>query len=341
MSVRCKTLVFVSVSKDLTKLCLDIAQVFSNFASVIQQFTPMNQTNKIVWLVDTIHKAGKISYCELNDKWVRNEKFSGGIDLSKRTLHKWIDVIFDTFGVIVANEGKGEYRYYLEDPEELQNGSMERWLFDINSVSNALIDNKSLHKRIMLEQIPSGHRYMNEVMEAMKQNKRLRIISHDYYENKDSLLIIEPYLLRLWHQRWYIVANTVNTNEVRRYCLDRIVDMQMMHEVFTMPDEFSAEEFFRDCYGVMSDSYGPEATRVRLKLTAFQANYVRDLPLHESQQEIERNDEYSIFELYVRPTYDLYQEVLRMGTQVEVLEPNYMREEIFEMIRIMYNQYIN
>ena len=59
----------------------------------------MNQTNKIVWLVDTIHKAGKISYCELNDKWVRNEKFSDGIDLSKRTLHKWIDVIFDTFGI--------------------------------------------------------------------------------------------------------------------------------------------------------------------------------------------------------------------------------------------------
>ncbi len=173
----------------------------------------------------------------------------------------------------------------------------------------------------------------------MKNNHRLRIISHDYCENKDSLLIVEPYLLRLWHQRWYIVANTVNTNEVRRYCLDRIVDKQVMDEVFTMPDDFSAEEFFRDCYGVMSDTFGPEARVVRLKITAFQANYVRDLPLHESQQEIERNDEYSIFELFVRPTYDLYQEVLRMGTQVEVLEPNYMREEILEMIRIMYNQY--
>lgn len=65
-----------------------------------------------------------------------------------------------------------------------------------------------------------------------------------------------------------------------------------------------------------------------------------DLPIHESQLEIERNEEYSIFELYVRPTYDLYQEVLRMGTQVEVLEPNYMREEIIEMISRMYNQYI-
>ena len=299
----------------------------------------MNQTNKIVWLVDTIHKAGKISYCELNDKWVRNEKFSGGIDLSKRTLHKWIDVIFDTFGIIVANEGKSEYRYYLENPDELKNGSMERWLYSVNSVSNALMEHKSLHGRIMLENIPSAENHLDTIMTAMKNNHRLRIISHDYYENKDSLLIVEPYLLRLWHQRWYIVANTVNTNEVRRYCLDRIVDMQVMDEVFTMPDDFSAEEFFRDCYGVMSDTFGPEARVVRLKITAFQANYVRDLPLHESQQEIERNDEYSIFELFVRPTYDLYQEVLRMGTQVEVLEPNYMREEILEMIRLMYNQY--
>lgn len=332
-------LVFESVSKDLTKLCLSIAQVFSNFASVIQQFTLLNQTNKIVWLVDTIHKAGKISYCELNDKWVRNEKFSGGIDLSKRTLHKWIDVIFDTFGVIVANEGKGEYRYYLENPEEIQNGSMERWLFDINSVSNALIDNKSLHKRIMLEHIPSGLRYMNEVMEAMKQNKRLRIISHDYYENKDSLLIIEPYLLRLRHQRWYVIANVVNTGEVRRFCLDRIVELASIEETFIMPEYFTAEEFFKDCYGVINDPYGPSATQVLLKVKAFQANYMRDLPLHESQHEIERNEEYSIFELFIRPTYDVYQEVLRMGTEVEVLAPLYMRKEIIAMLEDTYKQY--
>ncbi len=299
----------------------------------------LNQTNKIVWLVDTIKRAGKISFHDLNELWKENECLGAGTDLSKRTLHKWIDVVFDTFGIIVANEGRGEYRYYLENPDELKNGSMERWLYSVNSVSNALMEHKSLHGRIILENIPSAENHLDTIMTAMKNNNRLRIISHDYYENKDSLLIVEPYLLRLWHQRWYIVANTVNTNVVRRYCLDRIVDMQVMDEMFTMPHDFSAEEFFRDCYGVMSDSFGPEARVVRLKITAFQANYVRDLPLHESQQEIERNDDYSIFELYVRPTYDLYQEVLRMGTQVEVLEPNYMREEIIEMIGRMYNQY--
>lgn len=83
-----------------------------------------NQTNKIVWPSDTIKRAGKISFRDLNELWKRNECLGASVDLSKHTLHKWIDVIFDTWGIIVANEGCGEYRYYLEKPDELNNGSM-------------------------------------------------------------------------------------------------------------------------------------------------------------------------------------------------------------------------
>ena len=299
----------------------------------------VNQTNKIVWLVDTIRKAGKISFADLNQRWKENELMSDGLDLSKRTLHKWIDVVFETFGIIVSNERRGEYRYYLENPEELRNGSMERWLFSTNSVSNALIENRCLHNRIVLEKVPSGLHHLENIMEAMKLNRRLRIVYHDYFGNSDSLLVIEPYILRLWHQRWYVVANTSNTGKVRRFCLDRILELSIMNETFEMPEVFSAEEFFRDCYGVMCDEGGPDATHIRLKASAFQANYIRDLPLHESQNEIERNDSYSIFELYIRPTYDFYQEVLRMGTQVEVLEPNDMREGLAKMTGIMNKMY--
>lgn len=147
----------------------------------------VNQTNKIVWLVDTIRKADRISFVDMNQKWKENKRMSGGLDLSKRTLHKWIDVVFETFGIIVANEGRGEYRYYLENPEELCNGSMERWLFNTNSVSNALMENKCLHNRIVLEDVPSGEHHLESIMEAMKQNRRLRIVYHDYYDNTDSL----------------------------------------------------------------------------------------------------------------------------------------------------------
>lgn len=299
----------------------------------------VNPTNKIVWLIDTILRAEKISYADLNQKWIDDERMSGGLDLSKRTLHKWVDVIFDTFGIIVSNEGRGEYRYFLENPEELRNGSMEQWLYSTNSVSNSLMENKSLHDRIVLEDVPSSFQYLDEIKEAMKQNKRLRIVYHDYDENSDSIQILDPYVLRLWHQRWYIVANTQATGKIRRYSLDRIVKLAIIDETFLMPKDFTAEVFFRDCYGVMSEEDGPDVTRVLLKATAFQANYIRDLPLHNSQQEIEHNDDYSVFELHIRPFYDFYQEVLRMGTYVEVLEPNYMRKELCEMMYAMKMKY--
>ncbi len=299
----------------------------------------INQTDKIVWLVDIIRKHGYISYKDLNQKWKENIDISGGIDLPKRTLHKWIDNILDTFGIIVANEGRGEYRYYLENPDELKNGSMEQWLYDTLSVSNTLIENKSLHHRILLEQIPSGRVHLTTVMAAMKQNRRLRIIYHDYFENIDSILVIEPYMLRLWHQRWYVVAHITNNDKTRRFCLDRILRICMLDETFAMPEDFSGEEFFRDCYGVINDDNGPKVTRVLLKATAFQANYIRDLPLHESQREIERTDGYSVFELHIRPYYDFYQEGLRLGTQVEILEPQYMRDELRKMTEGMFKRY--
>ena len=105
-----------------------------------------------------------ISFCDLNQKWKANESLSGGLDLPKRTLHKWIDVAFETFGVVVSNEGRGEYRYYLENPDDLKNGSIEKWLFSTNSVSNVLIENQSLHERIVLENVPSGLVHLENIM---------------------------------------------------------------------------------------------------------------------------------------------------------------------------------
>ena len=47
--------------------------------------------NKYVWLVETIYKAKKITFKELNTEWLTNQEMSEGIDLSLRTFHKWRD----------------------------------------------------------------------------------------------------------------------------------------------------------------------------------------------------------------------------------------------------------
>ena len=105
-----------------------------------------------------------------------------------------------------------------------------------------------------------------------------------------------------------------------------------------MPNNWSAEEYFEGCYGVIRDhDYDKEL--VKLKVTAGQANYIRGLRLHESQKEVERNDVFSIFTMFIRPTFDFIQELFWQGEDVEVLEPQWLREEIAAKLERMCNRY--
>ena len=78
---------------------------------------------------------------------------------------------------------------------------------------------------------------------------------------------------------------------------------------------------------------------IKLKVSAGQANYIRDLKKHETQEEIERNEEYSIFTFNLRPEFDFQQELLWNGEDMEVLEPLWLRNEIAGKIERMWNKY--
>lgn len=67
--------------------------------------------------------------------------------------------------------------------------------------------------------------------------------------------------------------------------------------------------------------------------------YVRALPLHHSQKEIETAYGYSVFEYEIRPTLDLKQEIISRGNDMEVVYPESFRNEIKEMIGEMWNMY--
>src|SRR5574344_1662933 len=125
----------------------------------------LNQTNKLAWIIETIAKAGKITFDDLNRKWVDNDDFSHGEPLQKRTFHKWRLSIWDTFGLDIQCDNSGLYRYYIANQSDLQSGSIERWLLNTYSVSNSLLSSKSLKDRILLEDSPSGRYYLSDISE--------------------------------------------------------------------------------------------------------------------------------------------------------------------------------
>lgn len=298
-----------------------------------------NLLNKYVWLVETIYKAKKISFEEINQRWVDND-LSEGKPLPIRTFHKWRQAIEEMFGLIIENENGGQYRYYIENADELKNGSMRSWLFNTLTVSNLMMESASIKDKILFEEIPDGEQYLPVILDALKNSHVLGMTYQSYTRDEANTFEVEPYCLKAFKQRWYLVARSPYYDKIMIYSLDRVKWLGLTEKSFKYPKNFIPEEFFEDSFGIIADTKVKIET-VKLKVSAGQANYLRSLTLHQTQKEIERTDEYSIFTVRLRPTFDFRQEILSQGCDIEVLEPTWFRDEIAEISKYMWNKYKN
>lgn len=298
--------------------------------------------SKYVWVIDTIYRAKKISFKELNERWLSAD-IGRGVEIPKRTFDNWRYVIWDMFGIDIVNEGRGEYRYYISNEEDISRNGLRSWLYSTFCVSNVLANSQSIKDRILLEYVPSGQEYLQTIIEAMKENRVLNVTYHSYWKDEENNFDVQPYCVKLFRQRWYMVGRSTYTyyyeKGPRIYSLDRILSLHAKEETFVLPKDWNAKDFFGGCFGIIADQ-SIQIQQVKLKVSSGQANYIRGLPLHESQEEVERNEEYSIFTYRLRPTFDFQQEILWNGEDVEVLEPQWLREEIAGKTERMWNKYI-
>lgn len=296
-----------------------------------------NLLNKYVWLVETIYKAKKISFEDINRRWLDND-LSEGKELPKRTFHKWRIAIEEMFGLIIENENCGQYRFFIQNAEDLRNGSMRSWLFNTLTVSNLMMESASIKDKILFEEIPDGQQFLPVILEALKKNTVLEMTYQSFWRDEANTFTVEPYCLKAFKQRWYLLAHSPYLDKMMIYALDRVHELEPTALHFDYPEDFKAEEYFEDCFGIIADQSCKVET-VKLKVAAGQANYLRTLTLHQTQKEIARNDEYSIFTVRLRPTFDFRQEILTMGSDIEVLSPKWFREELAEISKHMWDKY--
>lgn len=277
-----------------------------------------------VWLIDIIYRSKGISLKELNKHWVRTE-MSGGIPMSRLFFNRHRNAIENMFGINIECQRRGGYYYYIEDNDFMRNNSLLHWMIDSLSISNMLMESTSLQDRIMLEHIPAGKEYLQPIINAMKEGHRLQMGYRKFGQQEGYTIMVEPYAIKVFKQRWYLVANDYKRNHPSIYAFDRIVALEETEEDFVYPNDFDTDEFLKDCFGVLYTDDKPQ----RIVVRAYKplTSYLRTLPLHHSQKELQSTDGYADFEYYLRPTFDFRQELLSQGEQIEILEPESFRHE--------------
>ena len=291
--------------------------------------------SKYLWLITTIHDAGKISFEDIASRW--NDAYINDLHqpLKLRTFHNHRNAILMQFGVVIECQ-RGSNLYYIENPDVLKKDSINQWLLDSFAVSNLLMDNRTISDRIMLEDVPSGRYYLEIITNSMRENRQIVIDYEDFFGNTIQGLKVNPYFIRLFKRRWYVMALVLPEKEIHRFGLDRIKRVEALDSKFSYPKDFSPQDYYTDYYGVFHEE---KPITIRLKAYREKPHYLRSLPLHHSQREIESNDEYTIFEYKIAPTYDFIQEILYHANQLEVVSPESFRQQIKAIIQEMYSFY--
>ena len=295
-----------------------------------------NVIKRYVWLVNTLLQRKSLTFKEICDLWDRSS-LTDGKALAVRTFHLHREAIAELFGVEIVCD-TNSYKYSIAQPEELKNNSAQQWLFNSFAISNTIEAGRNMKNRILFEEIPSGAEFAQTVVDAMQQN-RVLFVDYKPFQGEKFELYLQPYAMRVYNQRWYVVGRFKESGSIRNIALDRILRMEITDEEFSLPEDFDASDYYAHTVGIfVNEALKPQ--RVVLRTYGVSTEYMRSVPLHHSQREIATNgNESSDFEYHLNLTPELTSKLLSKGDWVEVLEPKELREKVKEQAQAIAELY--
>lgn len=280
------------------------------------------KTEFAIWLVSYLIRRGPDTQENIINEWSKH--INEDVEIHRNTFGNYRRKAEELFGTEISyNPGTKEY--YIEDKDLLTHNAMYRWLLQSVSASNVISRRSRLKDRIMLETSSGGEEFIEPITEAMENGVCIELVYEAFWDEPKER-IVEPYYIKLFKRRWYLIGKRRDKGEFRTYCFDRIKSVSLSDIKFKFRKEQSAETLFYDYYGIIQ--YPVEKERVVIKVTCEQGMYIKTLPLHHSQKLIHQDDDYMTFELYLKPCYDFVKELLSWGSELEVISPESLREEV-------------
>src|SRR5690606_29205272 len=161
---------------------------------------------------------------------------------------------------------------------------------------------------------------------------------HKFWKEEAEQRIIEPYLLKEFKARWYVIAFDVEKKDLRIFGLERIIDFRILETKFQFPVKKDVPKYFENCFGIISpNNRKPE--KIKLLFTENQGKYIKTMPLHSSQKITEIIDDKMTVELNLIPSYDFEMELLSQGEFVKVLEPKSLADNLKNRMENMIKVY--
>lgn len=262
--------------------------------------------------------------------------FEHGFELSDRTIQRDIEQIRYDFGIEITfdNNARG---YYIDEENSMSTEGFIRFLEIAGTadlLSETLMDSKGALAYIEFEAAGAlkGLKYLRELLMALKNNRMISFVYNRFDSEEARTYQLQPYFLKEYQSRWYIIGMVKGLNEFRTFGIDRFVSLQLLEQTFRPKTLEVPKQLFQHTIG-LTYSATNQIEEVELSFTPFQGNYIKTLPWHHSQKIITDNDKELRISLRLIPNFELKQKILMHGESVQVIKPKSLAAEIKQSLQ--------
>lgn len=285
-----------------------------------------------IWLVDSLMMR-PMTFKEIQNKWKYSSANTSGNEILERTFNRYRRGAETMFSIGIKCDKRNGNLYKIENPEDLENQELQQWILSSFRLANLGRQMKN-HDKVMLEKAPPATELLQTIIDAIDNKQCLSFLYSSHFKNNKREFRFAPVFVRLFKQRWYVVGKLADEECYMSLALERICNLQVLDEKVKLSKKAKEllipDNYFAHCFGIIRQ-YEPILIRIR---AFFPQNlYLKDVPIHSSQSIVAENDDYTDFELYLRPTYDLKQELLWHRDKIAILSPESFKQDMINVLK--------
>jgi len=255
------------------------------------------------------------------------------INTSLRTFQRDIKDIQSRYGVEIVFDNSLE-KYSIKNVHLLRDSVLvdSVALYEILQLSGKIRGFVSNERRHV-----SGVTFIVDILVAIKLCKTIEV-EHTKFDDSDSTIRkIEPYGVKEFRYRWYLIGKDLGDKKVKAFGLERIQRINQIDRLFKIPSSFNMDKYFENSYGVMGGGMNPED--VVLSFSPSQRGYLQTLPFHHTQKVVKDNDKEYVVKMKIAITKDFVMDLLERTPDFKVIKPQSLVDEIVNFYKTALSKY--
>lgn len=182
-----------------------------------------------------------------------------------------------------------------------------------------------------------GSEFLSPLVDAIRHKKLVYFEYESFVSGKRKPRKVYPLLLKEYRNRWYLISHDLVKDSITTYALERMTELTVSDDIFSGQIRFDSKRFFQHAIGITANENLPE--HVVFKAENVAAKYIESQPFHPSQKTIKEGKNRTTFSMEVLVSEELVRSLMSFGGEVEVVEPQSLRQTIRDRVLKLATRY--